>query len=158
MFCSHLASHSLSVTIALTSTCSVFHVSMLNDLTLEMWVPSFRCIEAHRMHTKIPRLQLAHPGLRAPQSAHRELPGTRSSSCSSRSLRACCLLLTDAMAGVVGVAKLIAEIEDKKGGCGCWVLCRVSSQRLRNMFQTLRRIVLDKYSCYKHLKNESPDC
>jgi hypothetical protein len=71
---------------------------MLKDFTFEMCVPIFRCKEAHRMHKKMPRFQLAHPGLFAPQSQQVPLPGTRRSSCSSRSFRACCRLLIDAIA------------------------------------------------------------
>lgn len=68
---------------------------MLNDLTLLMCVPSFLCIEAQRTHKKTPRFQLAHPGLFAPQSAHRSLPGIPTiKSCNARSLRACWRLLT----------------------------------------------------------------
>lgn len=37
-----------------TSTCSLDQLSMLNDLTLEIWVPSLRWIVAHRIHRKIP--------------------------------------------------------------------------------------------------------
>ena len=76
------------------STCSVDQASILSDLTLEMWVPSLRWIEAHRIHRKMPKFQLAHPGFLAPQSAQTLLPGTvLSSSCKIRSLRACCLRL-----------------------------------------------------------------
>lgn len=72
------------------STCALSHLSILRDLTLEMCVPSLRCRAAHRMHRKMPRLQLAHPGFRAPQSAQVPLPGTvLMSSCNVRSLRAC---------------------------------------------------------------------
>lgn len=72
------------------STCALSHLSMLKDLTLEMCVPSLRCRAAHRMHRKMPRLQLAHPGFRALQSAHVLFPGTvLISSCRARSLRAC---------------------------------------------------------------------
>ena len=70
-------------------------VSILKDLTLDMWVPSFRCSEAHRIQRKIPRFQLAQEGFFAPQSAHCELPGRLSKSCRSFSLRACCLLLME---------------------------------------------------------------
>lgn len=37
-----------------TSTCSFDQLSMLNDLTLDTCVPSFRCMVAHRMHKKMP--------------------------------------------------------------------------------------------------------
>lgn len=37
-----------------TSTCSVFQLSILRDLTLEICVPNFRCNEAHRTHRKMP--------------------------------------------------------------------------------------------------------
>lgn len=37
-----------------TSTCSFDQLSMLNDFTLDMCVPSFRCMVAHRMHKKMP--------------------------------------------------------------------------------------------------------
>lgn len=77
------------------STCSAVQVSMVKDLTLEMCVPSLRCRAAHRIHKKIPIFQLAHPGLKAPQSAHRSLPGTeRMRSCKAFSFRCCCRLLT----------------------------------------------------------------
>ena len=81
------------------STWALSHLSMLSDLTLEMCVPSLRCKAAHRMHRKMPRLQLAHPGLRAPQSAQFPFPGTDlMSSCNVRSLRACWRLFrADAM-------------------------------------------------------------
>jgi hypothetical protein len=36
------------------STCSLDQLSMLNDLTLEIWVPNLRWIAAHRMHRKMP--------------------------------------------------------------------------------------------------------
>lgn len=38
----------------LTSTCSAVQLSILNDLTLEIWVPSFRWRAAHRMQRKAP--------------------------------------------------------------------------------------------------------
>lgn len=38
----------------LTSTCALSHLSILKDLTLEMWVPSLRCSAAQRMHRKMP--------------------------------------------------------------------------------------------------------
>lgn len=77
------------------STCSLFQLSILKDLTLDIWVPSLRCNAAHRIHRKIPKLQLAHPGFRAPQSAHRSFPGTvLISSWRMRSLRACWRLLS----------------------------------------------------------------
>lgn len=38
----------------LTSTCSFDQLSMLKDLTLEMCVPNFRWMAAHRMHRKTP--------------------------------------------------------------------------------------------------------
>src|ERR1700753_1964328 len=68
---------------------------MLRDLTFEMCVPSLRCNEAHRMHKKTPRFQLAHAGFFAPQSAHCEFPGSDRTCCSSRSFRACVLLLIE---------------------------------------------------------------
>lgn len=37
-----------------TSIWSLVQESMDMDLTLEMWVPNFRCNEAHRMQRKIP--------------------------------------------------------------------------------------------------------
>ena len=37
-----------------TSTCSLDQLSMVKDLTLEMWVPSFRWIVAHGMQRKTP--------------------------------------------------------------------------------------------------------
>lgn len=37
-----------------TSTCSAVQLSMVRDLTLEMWVPSLRCNVAQRMHRNIP--------------------------------------------------------------------------------------------------------
>lgn len=81
------------------STWALSHLSMLKDLTLEMCVPSLRCRAAHRRQRKMPRLQLAHPGFLAPQSAHVLFPGTvLISSCSARSLRACWRLFrADAM-------------------------------------------------------------
>ena len=38
----------------LTSTCSLDQLSMLKDLTLEMWVPNLRWIAAQRMQRKMP--------------------------------------------------------------------------------------------------------
>lgn len=38
----------------LTSTCSLDQLSILRDLTLEMCVPSLRCIAAHRMQRNTP--------------------------------------------------------------------------------------------------------
>ena len=75
------------------STCSEPQVSMLRLLTLLTCVPSFLCNAAQRMHKKMPRFQLAHPGFFEPQSAHRSFPGTvRMRSWSVFSWRACCLL------------------------------------------------------------------
>lgn len=72
------------------STWSLLQLSMLNDLTFDICVPSLRCSVAHRMQRKMPKLQLAHPGFRAPQSAHLSLPATDLiRSWSARSLRAC---------------------------------------------------------------------
>lgn len=45
---------SIRILLILTSTCSFDQLSMLNDLTLDIWVPSFRWREAHRMHKNIP--------------------------------------------------------------------------------------------------------
>jgi hypothetical protein len=99
-------------------------------LTLDTCVPSFRCSAAHLMHKKMPIFQLAHPkgsvshahrvfdvdcdspGFFASQSAHLSLPFTlRMSSCRTRSLRACCLLVAMAkkMCRDVGLA-WIAEV------------------------------------------------
>jgi len=83
--------------VSLTSTWSAVHLSILSDLTFEMCVPSLRWIDAHRIHKKMPRFQLAHDGFLALQSAHCEFPGCRNRSCSSRSLRACSRLLMAAM-------------------------------------------------------------
>jgi hypothetical protein len=58
------------------STCSELQVSILKLLTLLTCVPNFLCNAAQRMHRKIPRFQLAHPGFFALQSAQRSLPGT----------------------------------------------------------------------------------
>lgn len=93
-------------------------MSILKDFTLEMCVPSFRCIVAQRMHRNIPKLQLAQAGLRVPQSAHVEFPGTLSRSCNSLSVRACALLLMVAMTVNVlfqkpGEAKLRFEGQDE---------------------------------------------
>lgn len=96
---------------------------MLKDLTLEMCVPILRCKEAHRMHKKMPKFQLAHPGLRAPQSAHWPLPGARNSSCSSRSLRACCRLLIEAM---------MAQLRGRSDGERCQGRIRHDSSRSKN--------------------------
>lgn len=75
------------------STCSVPQVSILRLFTLLTCVPSFLCKAAQRMHKKMPRFQLAHPGFFALQSAHRSLPGTeRMRSWSAFSWRACCRL------------------------------------------------------------------
>ena len=38
----------------LTSTCSLDQLSMLNDLTFDMCVPSLRWSEAHRIHRNMP--------------------------------------------------------------------------------------------------------
>ena len=43
-----------------TSTCSVVQLSILNDLTFEICVPSLRCSEAHRIHKKIPSCRQSH--------------------------------------------------------------------------------------------------
>lgn len=77
-------------TFFILSTCSVLQLSIDSDLTFDTCVPSFLCSAAHRIHKKMPKFQLAHPGFFAAQSAQRSLPGTeRSRSCSMRSLRAC---------------------------------------------------------------------
>lgn len=41
-----------------TSTCSLDQLSMLNDLTFEMWVPNLRWIAAHRMQRKMPNCRI----------------------------------------------------------------------------------------------------
>ena len=45
--------------------------------TLEMCTPRRRCTPEHSMHRVMPRLREAQVGSGEPQSAHRELPGTR---------------------------------------------------------------------------------
>ena len=76
-------------TLRMFSTWSLDQLSMLSDLTFDTCVPSFRCRAAHRMHRKTPKLQLAQPGFRAWQSAHRSFPGTfLMSSCRAFSFRA----------------------------------------------------------------------
>ena len=40
--------------LSITSTCSFDQLSILNDLTFDICVPSLRCRAAHRMHRKIP--------------------------------------------------------------------------------------------------------
>lgn len=52
-------------TFFMLSTCSFVQPSMLRDLTLEICVPSFRCIAAQRMQRKMPRLHEAQAGFLA---------------------------------------------------------------------------------------------
>jgi hypothetical protein len=47
----------------LTSTCALSHLSMLNDLTFEMCVPSLRCKAAQRMHKNMPSYSCVSVGL-----------------------------------------------------------------------------------------------
>lgn len=56
-------------TLFILSTCSLDQLSILKLLTFEICVPNLRCKAAHRIHKKIPRLQLAHPVIVAHRSA-----------------------------------------------------------------------------------------
>lgn len=71
---------------------------MLNDLTLDICVPSFRWMAAHRIHRKIPRFHDAQDGFLALQSAQKLLPDTLcTNSCNAFSFRTCWRLLIEAI-------------------------------------------------------------